>query len=86
MADKGDMREVVYQLLEKELGVEDVRRIEFQRIHRIGKKSREVRPVIARFLHFQDREFIFNKARELSGLLSIKVLVIYQKNRFKGPS
>ena len=67
MADEEDTRE--------ELGIEDVRRLEFQRIHRIGKKSSEVRPVIARFLRFQDREFIFNKAREMSGSLSIKVLV-----------
>ena len=75
MTDQEDTREVIYQLLEEELGIEDVRRIEFQRIHRIGKKSSEVRPVIARFLRFQDREFIFNKAREMSGSLSIKVLV-----------
>ena len=64
-----------YQLLEKELGIEEVRRVEFQRIHRIGKKSSEVRPIIAFFLQFQNREFIFNKAREMSGSLSIKVLV-----------
>ena len=31
--------------------------------------------LIARFLRFQDREFIFNKVRKLSGSLSIKVLV-----------
>ena len=75
MVDEEDTREVIYKLLEEELGIEDVRRIEFQRIRRIGKKSSEVRPVIARFLRFQDREFIFNKAREMSGSLSIKVLV-----------
>lgn len=39
MADEEDTREVIYQLLEKELGIEDVRRIEFQRIHRIGLKE-----------------------------------------------
>ena len=44
--------------------MEDVRRIEFQRIHRIRKKSRRyTRPVIARFLRFQDRELVFNAAR-----------------------
>ena len=75
MTDQEDTREVIYQLLEEELGIEDVRLIEFQRILRIGKKSSEVRPVIAHFLRFQDREFIFNKAREMSSSLSIKVLV-----------
>ena len=34
-----DTKEVVYRFLERELKMEDVRRIEFQRIHRIGKKS-----------------------------------------------
>ena len=34
-----DTTEVVYRFLERELKMEDVRRIEFQRIHRIGKKS-----------------------------------------------
>ena len=53
MAEEEDTREVIYQLLEKELGIEEVRRIDFQRIHRIGKKSSEVRPIIARFLRFQ---------------------------------
>ena len=46
--------------------MEDVRRIDFQRIHRIGKKSsRYTRPVIVRFLRFQDREMVFNAAREM---------------------
>ena len=40
-SDKGneDTKEVVYRFLERELKMEDVRHIEFQRIHRIGKKS-----------------------------------------------
>ena len=53
-----DTKEVIYQLLEKELNIEEVREIEFQRIHRVGKKSNEIRPIIARFLRFQDREYI----------------------------
>ena len=58
-----DTKQIVYRFLERELKIEDViiRRIEFQRIHRIGKKSsRYTRPVIARFLRFQDRELVFN--------------------------
>ena len=55
--------------------MEDVRRIEFQRIHRIGKKcSRYTRPVIARFLRYQDRELVFNAAREMRDSLEVKVL------------
>ena len=37
MADEEVTKEVIYQLLEKELSIEEVRKIEFQKIHR--KKS-----------------------------------------------
>ena len=37
--ENDNAKEVVYRFLERELKMEDVRRIEFQRIHRIGKKS-----------------------------------------------
>ena len=76
-SDEGneDTEEVVYRFLERELKMEDVRRIEFQRIHRIGKKSsRYSRPVIARFLRYQDRELVFNAAREMRDSLEVKVL------------
>ena len=72
MADEEDTKEVIYQLLERELSIEEVRKIEFQRIHRIGKKSNKIRPIIARFLCFQDREFIFKRAKEMSGPLDSK--------------
>ena len=76
-SDEGneDTKEVVYRFLERELKMEDVRRIEFQRIHRIGKKSsRYTRPVIVRFLRYQDRELVFNAAREMRDSLEVKVL------------
>ena len=76
-SDEGneDPKEVVYRLLERELKMEDVRLIEFQRIHRISKKSsRYTRPVIAHFLRFQDRELVFNAAREMRDSLEVKVL------------
>ena len=75
MADEEDTKEVIYQLLEKELSIEEVRKIEFQRIHRVGKKSNGVRPIIARFLRFQDREYILKRAKEMSCSLDFKVLV-----------
>lgn len=46
--------------------IEEMKKITEQKAdkeQRKGKKSSEVRPIIARFLPFQDREFIFNKAR-----------------------
>ena len=70
-----DTKEVVCRFLERELKMEDIRQIEFQRIHRICKKSsRYTRPVIARFLRFQDRELVFNAAREMRDSLEVKVL------------
>ena len=38
MADEEDTEEVIYQLLEKEVSIEEMREIEFERIHRVGKK------------------------------------------------
>ena len=75
MADEEDTKEVIYQLLEKKLNIEEVRKIEIQRIHRVGKKSNQTRPIIARFLRFQDREYIFKRAKEMSRSLDFKVLV-----------
>ena len=76
-----DTKEIVYRFLERELKIEDVRRIEFQRIHRIDKKSRRyTRPVIARFLRFQDRELVFNAARVMRDSLEVKVLQMCRRN------
>ena len=49
-------KELVYEFLEKELKIANPRvRIEFQRIHRLGKPSeRGPRLIIARFLRFSD--------------------------------
>ena len=52
-------RKTLYNFLETELGIEDARRIEFQRVHRVGKEKRnpmEPRAIIARFLRYPDRE------------------------------
>ena len=90
MADKEDTKEVIYQLLERELGIEEVSKIEFQRIHKIGKKSNMIRPM-ARFLGFQDAEHIFKRAKEMSGSIDFKVLGICQRKseieeRCSGPN
>ena len=50
------------------------------RIHRISKKSsRYTRPVIERFLRFQERESVFNAAREMRDSLEVKVLADLRK-------
>ena len=48
---------------------EDVEQIEYYRVHRVGKlgKDGKPRPIIARFLRYQDREFIFSKSSALKG-------------------
>ena len=66
--------ETVYQFLERELELEGVRDIEFQRVHRIGKKKAgAVRPIIARFLRFPDRERIFRRALEVRDVTEVRV-------------
>ena len=63
-------KELVYEFLEKELKIANPRdRIEFQRIHRLGKRSeRGPRLIIARFLRFSDREEVLSQARANPGL------------------
>ena len=66
--------QVLYQFLERELELEGARDIEFQRVHRIGKKTAGVnRPIIARFLRFPDRERVFKRALELRDDIEVKV-------------
>lgn len=59
-------REVMYQFLEEKLKIEQPReKIEFQRIHRLGKpNSFKPRPIIARFLRYSDRELVMENARK----------------------
>ena len=59
-------KDVLFKFLEDELNITDARkRIEFQRVHRLGKprSSGDPRPIIARFLRYQDREKVMHKAR-----------------------
>ena len=63
-------KELVYEFLEKELKIANPRdRIEFQRIHRLGKPNgKGPRLIIARFLRFSDREEVLSQARVNPGL------------------
>ena len=50
---------VLNEFLERVLGIDDARSIEYQRVHRMGKPRKEngrERIIIARFLRFSDRE------------------------------
>ena len=54
--------------------IENAADIEFQRVHRIGKKKTgETRPVIVRILRFPERELVFRRVRELADDIDIKV-------------
>ena len=51
---------------ERELELENARNIEFQRVHRLGKrKAKQSRPIIVHFLRFPERELVFRKVRDL---------------------
>ena len=59
---------------ERELELDGARDIEFQRVHRIGKKKAGAsRPIIVRFLRFPDRERIFRRALEVRDVTEVRV-------------
>ena len=54
-----DAREVLVGFLKTELGMENADQIEFQRVHRVGKRvssKGKPRQIIARFLKYPQRE------------------------------
>ncbi|CAH3131851.1 unnamed protein product, partial [Porites lobata] len=63
-----DTRDLVFKFLENKLRIENPRgRIEFQRVHRLGKpnnSSDKPRPLIARFLRYSDKEMVMDQARK----------------------
>ena len=65
-----DAREVLVGFLKTELGMENEDQIEFQRVHRVGKRvssSGKPRQIIARFLKYPQREEVMSNARKLKG-------------------
>ncbi|XP_078375810.1 uncharacterized protein LOC144659258 [Oculina patagonica] len=60
-----DTRKVLQDFLQEQLGITSPERIEFQRIHRLGKKKERPRMIIARFLRYGDRERIIREAFKL---------------------
>ena len=71
--DTENTSEVVYRFFKMELEIENAR-TEFQRVHRIGKKTVGVHSlIIVRFLRFPDRERVFKKALELKEDIEVRV-------------
>ena len=67
--------------------LDGARDIEFQRVHRIGKKKTGTsRPIIARFLRFPDRERIFRRALEVRDDLEVRVFTDLPKKIQERPT
>ena len=65
-----DGREVLVGFLKTELGMENADQIEFQRVHRVGKRvssSGKPRQIIVRFFKYPQREEIMSNAGKLKG-------------------
>ena len=65
-----DAREVLVGFLKTELGMENADQIEFQRVHRFGKRvssNGKPRQIIARFMKYPQREEVMSSARKLRG-------------------
>ena len=65
-----DTREVLVDFLKTKLDIKDADALEFQRVHRIGKRDDsddKPRQIIARFLRYPDREKVMSNARKLKG-------------------
>ena len=60
-----DTRDILVEFLSNQLGFHHPEEIEFQRIHRIGKKGDSPRMIIARFLRYADRERVMKNAFKL---------------------
>ena len=60
-----DTRRILVEFLSNQLGFYHPEEIEFQRLHRIGKKGDRPRMIIARFLRYADRERVMKNAFKL---------------------
>lgn len=71
-------RNILFEFLRNGLGIETPeKKIELQRVHRLGKPiSGKTRPIIARFLRYQDREMVLRASFHLQDS-EVKVLEDY---------
>ena len=63
--DVENTKEVTYDFLQRELSFENAQsRFEFQRIHRVGKRTcKKPCPIIVRFLRYSDREDVLPREK-----------------------
>ena len=63
-----DSKEVTYNFLEEHLQIDRPRdKIEFQRVHRLGKLNAGTKPrplIIVRFLRYGDKQLVMDRARK----------------------
>lgn len=78
LAEKETKRDLLFEFLKNGLGFEEpVKKFELQRVHHLGKPaSGKTRSIIARFLHYQDREMVLRALFHLQDP-EIKVLEDY---------
>ena len=60
-----DTRRILVEFLSNQLGFHHLEEIEFQRLHRIGKKGDRPCMIIERFLRYADRERVMKNAFKL---------------------
>ena len=78
-----DTRKVLQGFLQEQLGITSPERIEFQRIHRLGKKKDRPRMIIARFLRYADRERIIREAFKLKDIPITESIKTSHKSSWK---
>ena len=80
-SEKVDTCDILIDFLENGLGLDNpAEEIELQRFHRLGKPVvGKIRPIIARFLRYPDRERVLRASFRLSRESEIKVLEDYPK-------
>ena len=62
---KAKVRRILVEFLLNQLGFHHPEEIEFQHLHRLGKKGDRPRMIIARFLRYADRERVMKNAFKL---------------------
>ena len=79
--EKVNTRDVLIDFLENDLGMDKpAEKIDLQRVHRLGKPvAGKIRPIIARFLRYPDREKVLRASFGLNRASLIKVLEDFPK-------
>ena len=71
---------MLYCILERDLDIEGAHNIEFQRVHRLGrKKAGTSSSIIARFLRYPDWERVFKATLEAQDEIDVKVYAVLPK-------